>query len=102
MEQLPLENILLETDSPALGPEKRVKFGVDGKRILRIEKKKKINQNNMYFFKFSIQVRNEPRNIAVSAEYISKVKGVSLQTVMEVTTQNALRLFPKLKLALRP
>lgn len=70
VEQLPLENILLETDSPALGPEKRV--------------------------------RNEPRNIAVSAEYISKVKGVSLQTVMEVTTQNALRLFPKLKLALRP
>lgn len=56
----------------------------------------------MYFFKFSIQVRNEPRNIAVCAEYISKVKGVSLQTVMEVTTQNALRLFPKLKLALRP
>lgn len=47
-------------------------------------------------------MRNEPRNIAVSAEYISKVKGVSLQTVMEVTTQNALRLFPKLKLALRP
>lgn len=70
VEQLPLENIVLETDSPALGPEKRV--------------------------------RNEPRNITVSAEYISKVKGVSLQTVMEVTTQNALRLFPRLKLALRP
>uniref|UniRef100_A0A3P9PUQ7 TatD DNase domain containing 3 n=1 Tax=Poecilia reticulata TaxID=8081 RepID=A0A3P9PUQ7_POERE len=48
------------------------------------------------------QVRNEPRNICVSAEYISKVKGVSLETVMEVTTQNALRLFPKLKSAIRP
>ncbi|XP_054894781.1 tatD DNase domain containing 3-like isoform X2 [Poeciliopsis prolifica] len=70
VKQLPLENICLETDSPALGPEK--------------------------------QVRNEPRNICVSAEYISKVKGVSLETVMEVTTQNALRLFSKLKSAIRP
>lgn len=70
VKQLPLEHICLETDSPALGPEK--------------------------------QVRNEPKNICISAEYISKIKGVSLQTVMEVTTQNALRLFPKLKSAIRP
>ncbi|XP_029900161.1 putative deoxyribonuclease TATDN3 isoform X2 [Myripristis murdjan] len=70
VKQLPLENICLETDSPALGPEK--------------------------------QVRNEPKNISISAEYISQVKGLPLEKVMEVTTQNALRLFPKLKAAIRP
>ncbi|XP_028294176.1 putative deoxyribonuclease TATDN3 isoform X2 [Gouania willdenowi] len=70
VKQLPLENICLETDSPALGPEK--------------------------------QVRNEPRNICISAEYISQIKGVTLEHVIKVTTQNALRLFPKLQSAIRP
>ncbi|XP_041108620.1 tatD DNase domain containing 3-like isoform X1 [Polyodon spathula] len=69
VKQLPLEFMCLETDSPALGPEK--------------------------------QVRNEPRNILVSAEYIANVKGVSVEKVMEVTTQNALKLFPKLQKFLR-
>ncbi|XP_077396119.1 putative deoxyribonuclease TATDN3 isoform X1 [Festucalex cinctus] len=69
VKQLPLENMCLETDSPALGPEK--------------------------------QVRNEPKNIVVAAEYISMVKGVSVEEVMQVTTRNALRLFPKLKSAVK-
>uniref|UniRef100_A0A7N5KEG1 TatD DNase domain containing 3 n=1 Tax=Ailuropoda melanoleuca TaxID=9646 RepID=A0A7N5KEG1_AILME len=65
VKQLPLTSICLETDSPALGPEK--------------------------------QVRNEPQNISISAEYIAQVKGISVEEVIEVTTQNALRLFPKLQ-----
>ncbi|KTF74289.1 hypothetical protein cypCar_00034986 [Cyprinus carpio] len=65
VKQVPLESMCLETDAPALGPEK--------------------------------QVRNVPRNISISAEYIAKIKGVPLEKVMEVTIQNALRLFPKLK-----
>ncbi|KAF4018677.1 hypothetical protein G4228_010035 [Cervus hanglu yarkandensis] len=65
VKQLPLTSICLETDSPALGPEK--------------------------------QVRNEPRNISISAEYIAQVKGVSVEEVIDVTTQNALKLFPKLQ-----
>lgn len=41
------------------------------------------------------QVRNEPSNIVLSCRHIAKVKGLSPQTVQQVTAQNAYRLFPK-------
>ncbi|ETE70460.1 putative deoxyribonuclease TATDN3, partial [Ophiophagus hannah] len=65
VKQLPLESICLETDSPALGPEK--------------------------------QVRNEPKNIFIAAEYIAKIKEISVEDVLHVTMQNSLKVFPKLK-----
>lgn len=50
---------------------------------------------------FVFQVRNEPKNIYIAAEYIAKIKGIPVGEVIEVTTQNALKVFPKLQHFLR-
>jgi TatD DNase family protein len=63
LHHLPLERLLLETDSPVLGPDPAV--------------------------------RNEPRNVLVSCQAIATAKGVSVEEVARVTTENARRLFPK-------
>ncbi|CAO3600784.1 unnamed protein product [Absidia cylindrospora] len=62
---IPITALLLESDSPALGPEK----GQD----------------------------NEPKNIKISAQEIARIKSVSMETVIDHTTQNALRLFKTLQ-----
>lgn len=54
--------------------------------------------NLIFFFCLSVfQVRNEPKNIYIAAEYIAKIKGIPVEEVIEVTTQNALKVFPKLR-----
>ncbi|XP_062516844.1 putative deoxyribonuclease TATDN3 [Corticium candelabrum] len=62
--QVPLDHLLLETDSPALGPIK--------------------------------QTRNEPCNLEISCREVARIKQVSFDEVWKMTTQNAVRLFPKL------
>ncbi|XP_069787429.1 putative deoxyribonuclease TATDN3 isoform X2 [Narcine bancroftii] len=47
------------------------------------------------------QIRNEPKNISISCQYIAQIKGLSVENVMEVTTQNAIKLFPKLQKCIR-
>lgn len=64
VKQLPIENIVLETDCPGLGP-------VKGER-------------------------NEPANVQISCDYIARVKNMTPQDVKRITTQNAIKLFPKL------
>jgi TatD DNase family protein len=41
-------------------------------------------------------VRNEPSNISISCEYIAKVKKMEPTEVRQITTANAINLFPKL------
>lgn len=60
---LPAEKILLETDSPYLAPEP-----------LRGE-------------------RNEPRNVALTAESLAQIRGVKVEEVSRFTTENARNLF---------
>ncbi|KAJ8659626.1 hypothetical protein O0I10_004605 [Lichtheimia ornata] len=61
VKNVPLSNLLLESDAPALGPEK----GVD----------------------------NEPANLMMAAREIARIKEISLDQVIEVTTSNARQLF---------
>ncbi len=63
VKELPIENILLETDCPYLSPEP-----YRGKR-------------------------NEPKNVVYVADKIAKIKGMKIEDVAEITTQNAKRLF---------
>jgi TatD DNase family protein len=40
---------------------------------------------------------NHPNNILISAQEIAKIKKVSIEIVQEITTQNAQKLFKRLK-----
>ncbi len=63
IEVLPLERILIETDSPYLAP---VPFQ---------------------------KQRNDPRSVLVVAKTVAEVKGIPLEEVIRVTSENAARLF---------
>ncbi len=63
VEHLPMESILLETDSPYLSPEP-----LRGKQ-------------------------NIPNNIKIIAEKIAEIKGLSIEKILEITTKNAISQF---------
>ena len=67
---VPLEMLVLETDSPFLTPRLRLAKGETSAR-----------QNN------------EPKNIPLIAEFAAKLKDVSINRLIETTTENARRLF---------
>jgi len=64
--KIPLEMLVLETDSPFLLPEP---------------------------FRTQKLFPNKPENIAFISEYIAKIRGISVAELREVTTQNAKNLF---------
>ncbi|KAF8972006.1 putative deoxyribonuclease tatdn3 [Entomortierella lignicola] len=65
VEEVPLELMLLESDTPCLGPEKGVS--------------------------------NVPSNLCFAAQEIARIKNVDLETVINQTTENAYKLFPKIR-----
>jgi len=68
---VPLEMLVLETDSPFLIP--RLK--------------------NTRLRKTTARQSNEPKNIPLIAEFVAKLKGVSINRLIEKTTENAQVLF---------
>lgn len=81
-DKIPLEQLLLETDSPVLGPVKEV----SSLFLLNID-----SACSGVF-----QERNEPANLRFSVDFIAKLKKVDPEMVIKQTTENALKLFPKL------
>jgi TatD DNase family protein len=67
VKKLPIENILIETDSPYLAP---------------VPNRGKLN---------------EPSNVRFVAEKIAELKGISTKEVAEITTNNFFKLFTKCK-----
>lgn len=67
VKELPLESLILETDSPYLAPEPK---------------------------RGSV---NEPKNVKIIATALSKVKEMSYEEIRDITTNNAKRLFDLLK-----
>ncbi|KAI8867314.1 putative deoxyribonuclease TATDN3-like protein [Ramicandelaber brevisporus] len=64
VELVPIEQLVLESDAPALGPAK--------------------GENN------------EPANVAIACREVAQIKGMTEDEVAEITTKNALKLFPRL------
>ena len=67
VKKIPIENILIETDSPFLAP---------------VPNRGKLN---------------EPSNVKYVAEKIAELKGISIEEVAEITTNNFFKLFSKCK-----
>ncbi len=63
LRHLPVERLLLESDSPVLGPDR--------------------------------EARNEPANIRIACEQIAAIKGLPVEDVARITTENARLLFPR-------
>lgn len=76
VKQVPLENLVLETDSPYITPEPDKSYFAQNKT--KIAYKDRVC---------------EPRHVAVIAEMVAKIKNLPLHRVAEQTTANALKLF---------
>ncbi len=66
---VPVERLLLETDSPLMMPRDKKGDPID------------------------LSLRNEPANVRILAQIIADLRGVSLQDIGAITTENAQRLF---------
>ncbi len=84
VKELPLERLLIETDSPFLIPEPlRSQRKVPNRLSLKLQTAGGSEP----------RLRNQPVNVTIVAEYIAKLKNVSLDKVKASSTKNAEALF---------
>lgn len=76
IKKVPLELIVLETDSPFLLPRLRPTDGESSARQAE-----------------PLRFPNEPKNIVLIAQTIAKIKNVSINRLVDITTKNAENLF---------
>ena len=73
---MPVEKMLVETDSPYLSPEPL--RSAPGPTSLKLR---------------GLNKPNEPKNVKIVAEFITILRSLSLDQIAQVTSENAERLF---------
>ncbi|MDP2632636.1 MAG: TatD family hydrolase [Candidatus Curtissbacteria bacterium] len=87
--RMPLDKMLLETDSPFLTPEP-IRSGRPPKLTSRLSStiRTRLEERNRRVFR-----QNEPKNVKIIAQFIARLRNLPVSQVASVTSVNAGRLF---------
>ncbi len=93
IKQVPLENLVLETDSPYFIPEPLLSHSNGLNKVKEFAREKSPVESSRQGGESGNPISNEPKNLKLIAEFITRLKQTTLDSVTDITTQNALKLF---------